>query len=220
MSDSGRIAPDHLVVAARTLAEAVAWCEASFGVRPEGGGRHAFMGTHNKLLGLGDGPYPKTYLELIAIDPESEAPTHARWFDLDAPALQASLSAGPRLVHWVARTDDIDGAAAGLRAVGLDPGVPTAAERMTAQGLLRWTITLRDDGVRQAAGALPALIDWGASRHPSASLAASGVVIEGIAIGGVDAAVAARLGVDHDPGGAALTATLLGPRGRVELRAA
>ena len=36
---------DHLVVAARTLVEGVAWCEATLGVVPGPGGEHALFGT-------------------------------------------------------------------------------------------------------------------------------------------------------------------------------
>ena len=35
------VAVDHLVIAAATLDEGVAWCEATLGVTPGPGGRHA-----------------------------------------------------------------------------------------------------------------------------------------------------------------------------------
>ena len=41
---------DHLVVAAATLDEGVRWCEATLGLTPAAGGRHDFMGTHNRVL--------------------------------------------------------------------------------------------------------------------------------------------------------------------------
>jgi len=49
---SARIAPDHLVVAARTLDEGAAWCEATLGVVPAPGGKHPLMATHNRLLAI------------------------------------------------------------------------------------------------------------------------------------------------------------------------
>src|SRR5215213_5147612 len=98
---------DHLVVACRSLDAGRAWCEATFGVAPQPGGRHALMGTHNLLLSLASERYPKAYLELIAIDPDAPTPTptptQPRWFDLDDASLQAAIGT-PRLVHWVART--------------------------------------------------------------------------------------------------------------------
>jgi catechol 2,3-dioxygenase-like lactoylglutathione lyase family enzyme len=46
--------PDHLVLAARDLDAAAAWLEDHLGVTLAAGGKHARMGTHNRLLGLGD----------------------------------------------------------------------------------------------------------------------------------------------------------------------
>jgi hypothetical protein len=215
-----RIEPDHVVVAARTLEEGAAWCEATLGATPVEGGRHATMGTHNRLLGLGPGGYARMYLEIIALDPDAPAPARVRWFDLDSPAVRAEVAAAPRLVHWVARCNDVDRAIAALRAAGHDPGDAIAAERMTAHGVLRWRISLRDDGRRPAAGAVPLLIEWGAA-HPCDRLPASAVSVARIAIGGVDDRVAALLGVTAAaPGSPPLSVSLDTPRGRVALVAA
>ena len=97
---------DHLVVACRTLDAGRAWCEATFGVEPAPGGKHALMGTHNLLLSVTSPRFPRAYLELIAIDPDASPPSRPRWFDLDDPDMQAHLAAAPTLVHWVARTAD------------------------------------------------------------------------------------------------------------------
>lgn len=210
---------DHLVVACRSLDAGRAWCEETFGVTPAPGGRHAMMATHNLLLALSSHGFPRSYLELIAIDPEAPAPNRPRWFDLDRDAMQAAI-ATPRLVHWGARTKAIDAAVSALRTLGFDPGPVADAERMTARGLLRWRITLPDDGGRGACGALPLLIEWGAV-HPTDALPPSGVVLKSFAIGGVDEVVARALGV-ASAGRAAvspLTAVLNGPRGRVTLSA-
>ena len=91
------LALDHLVVAARTLEEGAAWLEARMGVPTVPGGRHALMGTHNRLLGLGAG----AYLEIIAIDPQAPAPPRPRWFALDSPAMHRRLASGPALVGEV-----------------------------------------------------------------------------------------------------------------------
>jgi hypothetical protein len=149
------IAPGHLVVAASSLDAGSARCEATLGATPVEGGRHATMGTHNRLLGLDAvGPYRRMFLEIIAVDPQAPAPARARWFDLDRPALRDAVAVRPRLVHWVARCNDLDRAVAALREAGHDPGDAVAAERMTAHSLLRWRISLRGDGRRSARGAV------------------------------------------------------------------
>jgi len=117
----------------------------------------------------------------------------------------------------VARCNDIDRAIAALRAAGHDPGEAIAVERMTAHGMLRWRIALRDDGRRLAGGAVPLLIEWGAA-HPCDHLPASGVSVTHLALGGVDRGVAERLGVSLAAAGAPpLSVALDTPRGRVEL---
>ena len=49
---------DHLIVAAATLAEGVAWCEDMLGVTPGPGGQHPLMGTHNRLLKIATAQHP------------------------------------------------------------------------------------------------------------------------------------------------------------------
>jgi Glyoxalase-like domain len=208
---------DHLVVACHTLAAGRAWCQATFGVAAEAGGRHPLMATHNAVIAISSARFPKCYLELIAVDPEAPAPARRRWFDLDAPALQAAL-VEPRLVHWVARTSDIVAAAAALRGAGFDPGPIVTAERMTPRGLLRWRISVPDDGSRPAVGAVPLLIEW-AGAHPVDALPASGIGLESLELGGVTRELAMRLGATASASAAApsLRAVLSSPRGRVTL---
>ena len=100
---------DHIIVAAATLAQGCDYVESGLGVRPQTGGRHVLMGTHNALLKLG----PRLFLEVLSVDPRAPAPARPRWFDLDEPRMRASLTDGPRLVHHVARTDDIEALASG-----------------------------------------------------------------------------------------------------------
>ena len=89
---------DHLAVAAVSLDEGAAAIEAALGVPLQAGGKHAAMGTHNRLLSLG----PGEYLEVIAIDPGAPAPARARWFGLDGFA----GTARPRA--WILRCADLD----------------------------------------------------------------------------------------------------------------
>ncbi|HZV93432.1 MAG TPA: VOC family protein [Caldimonas sp.] len=195
---SARLAFDHLVVAARSIGEGVAWCEAELGVVPAAGGKHPLMGTHNRLVNVGSVRYPRSFLEIVAVDPDAPAPGRPRWFDLDGEATRAALASGPKLVQWVARTDAIDASLVALRAAGLALADPNAAERLTARGLLRWRIALMADGSRPAGGALPLLIEWG-GEHPCDSLPTSAVVLEQVELAGVSASLATMLGVDAAP---------------------
>ena len=214
------LALDHLVVAARSLAEGLAWCEARFGLRPEAGGQHRFMGTHNRIFSIASMAFPRAYLEIIAIDPAAPAPGRARWFDLDAPAMQSALMHGPRLVAWVARCTDIAAARAALLAGGIDCGAVLEAERATPNGLLRWQISVRADGRRPLGGAAPALIEWGAA-HPTDALGETGVTALTLRLSGWPKALAALLpdSVVRDETVAAppLVAVLSGPCGTVTL---
>jgi len=212
---------DHLVVAARTLDEGVAWCEAVLGITPGPGGRHALMGTHNRLFSIASATFPRAYFEIIAVDPDAASPARPRWFDLDTPAMHAVLARGPQLVHWVMRCDDVDARCARLRSAGIERGDVIAAQRQTPQGMLRWRISVRDDGARLFDGALPTLIEWG-EQHPSDTLAVSGVTLRRLELAAVPPAAAAECaapGVAFVDAGPPLVAHLSTPRGPVTLRA-
>lgn len=146
-------APDHLVLATHDLDAGAAWLERRLGVKLAPGGRHLRMGTHNRLLGLGEG----FYLELIAIDPAAPAPGRPRWFGLDTPTLPYQR---PRLIHWVARCDDIVRDAAAC---------PEALGEILPmeRGDYRWRISVPADGHLPGDGLLPTLIQWDVSFHPS-----------------------------------------------------
>jgi hypothetical protein len=218
-------ATDHLVVVAHTLEQGAAWCEATLGVAPGPGGRHPLMGTHNRLLSIAGPAHPNAYLEIIAIDPQAGPPARARWFGMDDPALQAAVRETPRFVHVVARTPQVEMLRWGLVNLGLDPGVPIAAERATPQGRLAWRIMLRDDGRIDRDFALPTLIEW-QGRHPAESMPASPVYLRTVQAVGMPERVAALLrwqglAIDplHDTPGATprWQATLQTPAGPVTL---
>lgn len=146
---------DHLIITAPSLEAGAAFVRQTLGVAPGPGGKHPRMGTHNLLLRLGEG----LFLEVIAIDPDAPGPARARWFGLD----RLRPDSQPSLAGWVARTDDIRGAAA---ASTEDLG---KIEPMT-RGALDWHITIPDDGELPLGGAAPALIEWHAPVHPATTL--------------------------------------------------
>jgi len=206
---------DHLIVAAATLADGIDHVARATGVAPRHSGKHVKMGTHNALLRLGE----RAFLEVIAIDPEGARPARPRWFDLDNKALQAELTERPRLIHWVARTTDIERAAARCP-------VPLGAVHPMERGDYRWRITIPDDGKPPGKGIVPTLIQWDVAEHPADSLPESGVSLAGFAGAhpepdAVRAALAALglagvLPITYDPY-ARLAAMLRTPRGTVAL---
>jgi hypothetical protein len=150
---------DHLVVASARLDDGVDWVEQRLGARPQPGGQHVAMGTHNALLKLG----ARAYLEVIAIDPDGAPPARPRWFALDEPAMQSRLAGGPALITWVLRCDSLAGACA---------RVPDLGEILSmSRGDFRWKIAVPEGRSLPWAGVLPAAIQWepgldGAALHP------------------------------------------------------
>ncbi|MBI5790140.1 MAG: VOC family protein [Rhodocyclales bacterium] len=152
--------PDHLVLATRDLDAGAAWLERHLGASLAAGGKHARMGTHNRLLRLGAG----FYLELIAIDSQAPPPGRPRWFALDHIDLPADR---PRLIHWVARSEDIARDAAASAAM---PADILEMER----GDFRWRIAVPPDGSLPGDGLLPTLIQWDVAFHPADRLPDAG----------------------------------------------
>jgi hypothetical protein len=145
---------DHLVYACPDLDAAVAEITRVTGVRPQQGGQHPGLGTHNALLSLGD----RTYLEIIAPDPAHPG-TGQPPFGLDqltAPALRA----------WAAAPQDLDAAVERARTEGLAYGdIVTGHRRSPGDGEVSWRMTTYAyDG---AVAVVPFLIDWGPARHPA-----------------------------------------------------
>jgi catechol 2,3-dioxygenase-like lactoylglutathione lyase family enzyme len=210
---------DHLVFAAATLEEGVAWCRETLGVEAAGGGAHPLMGTHNRVFRIASPGFERAYFEIIAIDPAAPAPARARWFDLDDPRMRELLARGPRLIHFVASTDDAEAAVAALATQGIDRGAPIVAER----GALRWKISVRPDGQRLFDGTLPTLIEWQGA-HPCDSLPASGVELQSLRLGHPEdhrlRAACAAIGltqVQIEPGEPRLVATLTCTKGTVRI---
>ena len=182
---------DHLVVAAATLAQGCDWVESGLGVRPQPGGRHVAMGTHNALLRIG----PRRYLEVMAIDPDAAPPTRPRWFDLDEPRMRATLTDGPRLVHFVVRTDDI-AALTARSPIDLGDVIPMS------RGDRHWRITVPQDGHLPGRGLVPTLIAWPDAWHPATALPEQGLSLVALAGEHPDPApiraALARLSLDED----------------------
>lgn len=201
---------DHLIYAAPDLAAAVADLENRFGVRAQPGGKHIGLGTHNALLALG----PRTYLEIVAPDPEQPEPSMPRPLGVD------DVTPG-RLASWALACDDIDRAVAVARSYGYDPGEVGDGQRVGPAGtVLRW----RAAGSALASDLVPFLISWGDTEHPARS-APHGLILKSLQIEHPDplslAPLLIALGADIEvtPSAApALVAHLSGPSGSKVLR--
>lgn len=158
---------DHLVVTAPSLQKGSDYIEQLFGIRPQPGGEHPRMGTHNTLLQLDNG----AYLEVIACNPEAPHPGYPRWFNMD----DAEQMRSPRLTTWVCRTSVINELLLQL------PGFFDSAEPMT-RGDMRWLFALRQDGTLPYSGMAPTLIEWHTAPHPASRLAPSGCQLQALRI--------------------------------------
>ena len=203
---------DHLVLACADLANGAAYVRARLGVEAQPGGRHLLMGTHNALLRLG----PRTYLELIAVDPEGTA-QRPRWFGLDTAAVRARMAEAPFLLTWVAACTDVVAAAA------LDRGFGEVIA--ASRGAFSWRITVPADGSLNRDGVVPALIQWSGDAHPCDGLEDRGCTLHGLELRhpqaqGIEpllAALRVQGPVALRPGPPAIVARLGTPRGEVEL---
>ena len=155
---------DHIVVAGETLKEAVAHVENALGVAMQPGGQHVRYGTHNALMGLGDG----LYLEAIAVDPDATPQDLPRWFGLD------SFIGAPRIITWAARVKDLP---ASLKTH------PEAGNHIQMQrGGLRWLMAVAADGRLPLGGAFPSLLQWQVNPIPGDILAPSGCTLKRLQI--------------------------------------
>lgn len=203
---------DHLVYATPSLDRGIKEIEDLLGVRAAAGGQHPGRGTRNALVALG----PNAYLEIIAPDPDQPTPASPRAFGLDTVTRS-------RLVTWAAKTTNVDSIHDRALANDILLGRADAGSRRRLDGvLLSWrftnSTTLVGDGI------VPFFIDWGGSPHP-ARTAPEGATLIGLRAEHPDERRIERmlesLGLELAVGHAqhpALVATIVCPKGRVELR--
>lgn len=152
---------DHIVIAAPSLSEGVAYVRDLTGIEMPKGGEHPHMGTHNHLLRLGE----DQFLEVIAVNPDAPAPDRPRWFGLDHPVQS------PRLAHWVVRCEDM---------AAMRPRMPEVlgpALSLT-RGDLTWLLTVPEDGSLPMAGAMPSLLEWQADPLPPTRMQGAGATLQ------------------------------------------
>ena len=153
---------DHIIIGSYVLEDGVNFIYQQLGVQPEQGGQHVTMGTHNKLINLGN----STYLEVIAINPDVPTPQRPRWFGMD----KLQPDGEPGLLTWVVRTNDIKQA---VRNSELKHGKIESLQR----GIYKWQIAIPEDGEMPMQGIAPTIIQWQCEAHPANILQASGVTL-------------------------------------------
>lgn len=184
---------DHIILAGPDLAELEEYAEAHLGVRPQPGGSHPGIGTRNSLVGLGG----RTYLELVAPDPEQPDPERPRPFRVDELT-------EPTLTGWALGASGLTERVARAREKGVQVGDPFRMSRTRPDGSsLSWELTGFDTDL---GGMQPFLIDWGDAPHPSERLPA--VKLVSVRVRHPEAA---RLSTVLD--------ALEAPRGAIQLRA-
>ena len=155
---------DHIVVAAPSLDEGVAYVRDMTGLEVPKGGEHPHMGTHNHLLRLG----ADQFLEVIAVNPDAPVPDRPRWFDLDHPVQT-------RLAHWVVRCSDMATTRMHL------PEALGPALSLT-RGDLRWQLTVPEDGSLPMGGAMPSLLEWESDPLPPTKMPGADAELISLAI--------------------------------------
>jgi len=203
---------DHLVYATPDLDRGCSEIEVVTGVHASPGGKHLAWATHNCLLALG----ADIYLEIIAPDPSQPNPPGVRPFGIDD--LRHS-----RLVSWAVRGGGLEDFTRAVAQRGVNLGEVFSGSRVHSDGsILAWELT--SPWTMLEGGLIPFFIDWGVSPHPAASASAGLSLVELRAehpsprvLAHTFEVLGVSLPIRQAPQ-ASLVATVVGPKGQIELR--
>jgi hypothetical protein len=147
---------DHLLWAAPDLEAGSKLIAQLTGVEPMRGGSHPGFGTCNSLLALDNG----IYFEVIAPDPMQDLAGNRGG--------RIAAQKRPGLMGFAVRADDLTALRKNAERAGLAVNGPTAMHRSRPDGTrLDWSILyLTHDFYGEA---VPFVIDWGRTPHPSQS---------------------------------------------------
>jgi len=150
------LALDHILWAAPNLESGARLFESMTGVNPATGGSHPGFGTRNRLVSLGVG----VYLEIISPDP-------AQSLHGNRGGRIAALPY-PGLMTFALRGTGLQEVCRSAERAGLSIEGPVSMSRTRPDGIkLEWSILyLRHLALGEA---VPFVIDWGGSPHPSAA---------------------------------------------------
>jgi hypothetical protein len=150
---------DHILWAAPDLGAGTKIIENLTGVAPARGGAHPGFGTRNSLMGLDSG----IYFEIISPDPGQNLK--------DNRGGRIATLPRPGIMTFAIRSDDLEALSDAARREGLSLQGPVAMHRNRMDGVrVDWTILYLEDS--RFGEAIPFVIDWGASPHPSDSVPA------------------------------------------------
>ena len=165
-----RVEPDHLVVVAQDLRQGCDWVEERLGVRPQPGGKHVAMGTHNALLSLGSALLSRSDRRRSRRRRSPRGRAGSTW---------TSRGCAPR---WPKGRTSRTGSRAPTTSTPPRRAFPNSASPTPmARGDLTWRITIPDDGHRPGRGLVPTLIQWPDARHPTDRMTDSGCRLVAIA---------------------------------------
>ena len=163
---------DHLVYCCHDIDGATRYVEGALGVTVSPGGRHLNRGTLNRLLRIG----PRTYLELLAVDPANHDVPSPRWMGVDL----LPKSVPGQLTRWAIAVN-----AADPPRPAADPAPFKPGQRQLADGtLLRWRLT--DPGIAPLVDPNPFFIDWLGQPPPAERLPDQACVLTHLSVGGED----------------------------------
>ena len=144
-------AVDHLLFAASTLEEGIREIERLLGVRPVAGGRHPGVG----------------------LPPRPGAPGGGS----DAARRDAGALSRPALATWVLRDERIESTVSRARERGLCLGEVASGHRQTPDGkTVSWQVS--DPYAMPLDGAVPFVIAWGDTPHPSGVAPEAGNLVD------------------------------------------
>ena len=156
---------DHLIYTASSLEQGMDNIEELLGVKPAIGGIHPQYGTCNALVALG----PTAYLEIIAPNPDLPEPAAGVLFE-------EFFRRTPSLSRWVIRDASIDSLVSEAKKNGYEMGEVSSGSRETPEGKqLSWRLS--DPYKVPLDGAIPFIIDWGQTPHPSTSIPLGGQLV-------------------------------------------
>ena len=148
---------DHILWAVPDLGAGEKIIENLTDVAPARGGSHPGFGTRNSLMGLDSG----IYFEIISPDPAQDLKGNR--------GCRIAALVRPGIMTFAIRSDDLDALSAAARREGLSLQGPVAMSRDRPDGVrLEWSILYLEDS--RFGEAIPFVIDWGTSPHPSESV--------------------------------------------------